>query len=116
MLQWVSAPRDEEVFFLRSQASGGVGIIETNLLVSVKYTETIQNWCLQTVVPENTPESLLDSKEINPVNLNGNQTWILTGRTDAEAEAPVFWSSDVMSRLIGKVPDAKKDWGQEKSV
>ena len=54
----------------------------------------------------------LDSKEIKPVNLKGNQPWIL-GRTDAEAEAPVFWSSDENSRLIGKVPDAGKDWGQK---
>ena len=42
-----------------------------------------------------------------------NQPWIFTGRTDAEAEAPVFWPPDVKSRLIGKDPDAGKDWGQE---
>ena len=51
---------------------------------------------------EKIPESLLDSKEIKPVNLNGNQPWVVTGRTDAGAEAPVFWSSDANSRLIGK--------------
>ena len=44
---------------------------------------------------ENTPENPLDSKEIKPVNLKGDQHLIFTGRTDAEAEAPVFWSSDV---------------------
>ena len=43
-----------------------------------------------------------------------DQPWIFTSRTDAEAETPVFWSSDVNSRLIGKVPDAGKDWGQKK--
>ena len=58
-----------------------------------------------------TPESPLDSKEIKPVNLKGNQPWILVGRT--HAEAPVFWLSDVNRQLIGKVPDAGKDWGQE---
>ena len=57
-----------------------------------------------------------DSKEIKPVNLKGNQPWILVGRTDAEAEVPVFWSSDMNSWLIGKVPDAKKDWGQKKKA
>ena len=59
-----------------------------------------------------TPESPLDSK-IKPVNLKGNQFWILIGRTDAWAEAPVFWSSNANSGLIGKVPEAGKDWGQE---
>ena len=55
----------------------------------------------------------LDSKEIKPVNIKGNQPWILTGRADAEAESPVFQSSDSKSQLFGKVPDAGKDWGQK---
>ena len=49
-----------------------------------------------------------------PVNLKGDQPWIFTGKTDAEAEAPVFWSSDANRWLIGKVPDAGQDWGQKK--
>ena len=57
--------------------------------------------------------SPLDSKEIKPVNPKGNQPWIFTGRTDAEAEALIVWSPDVKSWLIGKDPDAGKDWGQE---
>ena len=65
------------------------------------------------MVLEKTPESPLDSIEIKPVNVKGNRPWIFTGRTDAEAEAPVFWSPDANSRLIGKVPDAEKDWGQK---
>ena len=60
----------------------------------------LNNWCLRTGVLEKTPESPLDSKEIKPLNLKGDQPWILTGRTDAEAEAPVFWSSDVNRWLI----------------
>ena len=72
-----------------------------------------KNWCLQTVVLEETPESPLDSKEIKPVNLKGDQPWIVTVRTDAEAEAPVFWSSDANRQLIGKVPYAGRDWGQK---
>ena len=51
----------------------------------------------------------LDSKEIKPFNLKGNQPWILIGRIDGEAEAPVFWSSDAKNWFIGKDPDAGKD-------
>ena len=67
-----------------------------------------------TVVLEKTSESPFDSKEIKPVNLKGHQSWIFIGRTDPEAEAPVFGSSDVNRWLIGKVPDTGKDWGQKK--
>ena len=70
----------------------------------------LKNWCFW-IVPEKTLEGPLDSKEIKPVNPKGNQTWIFTGRTDAEAEAPVFWPPDAKSRLIGKDPAARKDWG-----
>ena len=62
-----------------------------------------KNWCLWTVVLEKTPESPLVSKEIKPVNLKGDQPWIFTRRTDVEAEAPGFWSSDANRQLIGKV-------------
>ena len=65
---------------------------------------------------EKTLESPLDWKEIQPVNPKGNQPWIFTGRTDAEAEAPMLWPSDVKSWLIRKDPDAGKDWGQKKGV
>ena len=57
---------------------------------------------------EKTPDSPLDSKEIKPVNLKGNQPRILVGQTDVEVEAPVFWLSDVKGQPIGKVPDAGK--------
>ena len=72
-----------------------------------------KNWCLWTVVLEKTPESPLSSKEIKPVNLKGNQPWILIGGTEAEAESLIFWSPDTNSQLIGKVPDAGKDRGQK---
>ena len=65
------------------------------------------------VVLEKTLESPLDSSEIKPVNSKGNQSWIFTGRTDAEAETPILWLSDVKSGLIGKDPDSGKDWRQE---
>ena len=58
--------------------------------------------------------NVIDCKEIKPVNLKGNQPWIFTERTDAEAEAPILWPPDVKSWLTGKHPDAGKDWGQEK--
>ena len=57
----------------------------------------LKNWCIQTVVLEKTPESPLDSMEIKPVNPKGSKSLIYIGRTDAEAEAPVFWSPDVKS-------------------
>ena len=55
----------------------------------------------------------MDCKEIKLVNLEGNLPWIFIGRTDAEAEAPILWPPDMKSQLIGKDPDAGKDWGQE---
>ena len=62
---------------------------------------------------EKPPESPLDSKEIKPVNLKGNQPLIVTGRTDVKAEAPVFWSSGTNRRLIRKLPDVGEDLGQK---
>ena len=72
-----------------------------------------KNWCFWTVVLEKTLESSLDCKEINLVNPKGNQSWILIGRTDTEAEAPILWPSDAKNWLIGKDPDAGKDRRQE---
>ena len=72
-----------------------------------------QNWCFWSVVLEKTLESPLDCKEIQPVHVKGNQSWVFIGRTDAEAETPIFWPPDVKSWLIWKIPDAGKDWGQE---
>ena len=80
---------------------------------TVKKAESQKKWCLRTMVLEKIPQSPLDSKEIKPVNCKGNQPWIPVGSTDAETEAPVFWSPDVNSWLIRKVPDAGKDGGQK---
>ena len=77
----------------------------------------LKNWCFRTAVLEKTLESHLGCKEIKPVNpkrkLQGWFLWVLIGRTDAEAEAPILWTPDTKSQLIGKDPDAGKDWGQE---
>ena len=62
---------------------------------------------------EKTLESPLDSKEIHPVNPKRNQSWKFIGRTDAEAETPIFWPPDTKNWLMGKDPDAGKDWRQE---
>ena len=72
-----------------------------------------KNWCFWTVVLEKTLESPLDSKEIQPVHPEGNQSWIFIGMTDAEAETLILWPPDEKSWLIGKDPDAGKDWRQE---
>ena len=73
----------------------------------------LKNWCFQIVVLDKTLESLLDCKEIKPVNTKGNQSWIFIGRTDAEAETLILWPPAVKDWLIGKDPDAGKDWRQE---
>ena len=69
-----------------------------------------KNSCFWIVVLEKTLESPLDCKEIKTVNPKGNQPWILIGRTNAEADAPVLWPPDAKSQLIGQGPDAGKDW------
>ena len=73
-----------------------------------------KNWYFWTVMLEKTLESPLDCKEIQPVHPKGYQSWVFTGRTDVEAETPIFWPPDAKSWLIGKDPDVGKDWRQEK--
>ena len=65
------------------------------------------------MVLEKTLESPLDCKEIQPIHPKGDQSWVFTGRTDAEAETPILWPPHVKSCLIGKDSDAGRDWGQE---
>ena len=72
-----------------------------------------ENWCFWTVVLEKILERPLDCKEIQPVHPEGNQFWMFIGRTDAEAETPILWSPNSKNWLIGKDPDAGKDWRQE---
>ena len=71
-----------------------------------------KNWCFWTVVLK-TIESPLDCKEIQPVHPKADQSWVFTGGTDAEAETPILWPPHAKSWLIGKDPDAGRDWGQE---
>ena len=72
-----------------------------------------KNWCFWTVVLEKTLESPLDCKEIQPVHSEGDQSWDFFWRNDATAETPVLWPPHIKSWLIGKDPDAGRDWGQE---
>ena len=79
-----------------------------------KESWALKNWCFWTVVLEKTLESPLECKEIQPVHPKGDQSWIFIGRTDVEAEIPIFRPPNVKNWLTGKDPDARKDWGQEK--
>ena len=78
-----------------------------------KESWALKNWCFWTVVLEKTLKSPLDCKEIKPVNPQGNQSWIFTGRNDAEAEIPILWLPEAKNWLIGKDPDTGKDCRQE---
>ena len=73
-----------------------------------------KNWYFETVVVEKIFESPLDSKKIQPVHPKGDQSWVFIGKTDAEAETPIVWPPHAKSWLIGKDPDAGRDWGKEK--
>ena len=75
-----------------------------------KESWVLKNWHFQFVVLEKTLESPLACKEIQPVHPKGHRSWIFTGRTDVEAEAPILWPPDAKRRLIWKDPDAGKDW------
>ena len=81
---------------------------------TIKKAEHWRINAFKTVVLEKTLDSPLESKEIQPVHCKGNQSCIVIGRTDAEAETPILWPPDVKDWLIGKDPDAGKDWRQEK--
>ena len=78
-----------------------------------KESWVLKNWSFWTVVLEKTLESPLNCKEIQSVHSTGDQYWIFIGRTDAEAETPIIWPPDAKNWLVGKDPDAGRDWGQE---
>ena len=72
-----------------------------------------KNWYFWTVVLEKTLESPLDCKEVQPVHTKRDKALVFIERTDVEAETPILWPPDAKSWLIGKDPDAGKDWGPE---
>ena len=105
LLPRLNAPTYTSIF----SSSSHVWIWELNY----KESWLPKNWCFWTVVLEKTLVSPLDCKEIQPVHSRGIQSWIFTGRTDAEAETPILWPPDAKNWLIWKDPDAGKDWRQE---
>ena len=80
---------------------------------TVRKAECRKNWCFCTVVLEKTLEIPLGCKEIQPIHPKGDQSWVFIGRTDVEAETPILWPPHAKSWLIGKDPDAGRDWVQE---
>ena len=103
-------------FVNKGSSSQGYGFSSSRVWMwesDYKESWVLKHWCFWTVVLENTLESPLNCKEIQPVPPKGVQSWVFIGRTDAEAETPILWPPDAKSWLIWKDPDAGKDWGQE---
>ena len=113
---WQYIQKQRHYFANKDLSSQGYGFFTSHVWMwklNYKGSWTPKNWCFWTVVLEKTLESSLDSKEIQPVHPKGNQSWIFIGRTDVEAKAPIFWPPDARNWLIGKEPDAGKDWRQK---
>ena len=108
--------KQRHYFANKGPPSQGYGFSSSHIWIwKLDYKESwaLKNWCFWTVVLEKPLESPLDCKEIQPVHPKGDQSWVFIGRTDVEAETPIFWPPDAKSWLIWKDPDAGKDWGQE---
>ena len=108
--------KQRHYFVSKGPSSQGYGFSSDHVWMwELDYKESWapKNWCFWTVVLEKTLESPLNCKEIQPVHPKGDQSSVFTGRTDAEAETPVLWLPHVKSWLIGKDPDAGKDWRWE---
>ena len=108
--------KQRHYFADKGPSSQSCGFSSSHLLIGEldhKESWMPKNWCFQTVMLEKTLESPLDWKEMQSVHPKGNQSWIFIGRTDVEAEAPILWPPDSKNWLIGKDPDAGKDWRQK---
>ena len=113
---WQHIKKQRHYFANKGLSSQSYGFSSSHVWMwerDYKESWALKNWCFWTVVLEKTLESSLDCKEIQPVSPKGNQSWIFIGRTDAEAETPILWPPDVKNWLIGKDPDAGKDWRRE---
>ena len=112
----VSFQNEGSQFANKGPSSQGCGFSSGHVWMwELDYKESwaLKNWCFWTVVLEKTIKSPLDCKEIQPVHPKGDQSWVFIGRTDVEAETPILWPPDGKNWLLGKDPDAGKDWGQE---
>jgi len=108
--------KQRHYFANKSSSNQGYGFSSGHVWVwelDYKASWVLKNWCFWTVVLEKTLESPLDCKEIQSVHPKGDQSWVFIGRPNVEAETPILWPPDVKSWLIGKDPDAGKNWGQE---
>ena len=108
--------KQRHYFSNKGPSCQGYGFSSSHLWIwELDYKESWvpKNWCFWTVVFKKTLESPLDCKNIQPVHLEGNQSWIFIGRNDVEAETPIFWPPDAKSWFIVKDPDAGKDWRWE---
>ena len=107
--------KQRHYFDNKGLSSLGYGFSSTHVWMwELDYKESWmqKNWCFWTVVLEKTLETPLDCKEIQPVHPQGNQSWVFIGRTDVEAETPIFWLPDAKCWLIWKDTDVGKDWRQ----
>jgi len=108
--------KQRHYFANKGQSSQNYGFSSSHVWMwELDYKESWvpKNWCFWTVVLEKTLESPLDCKDIQSVHPKGNQSWIFIGRTDTEAETPILWPPDAKNWLIGKDPDAGKEWRWE---
>ena len=106
-------------FANKGPSSQGYGFSSSHVWMwelDYKENRVPKNWCFWTAELEKTLESPLHCKEIQPVHSKGDQSCIFIGRTDAKVETPILWPPDAKSWLIGKDPDAGKDWGEEKGT
>ena len=108
--------KSRHYFVSKSLSSQGWGFSSGHVwmwVLDCKEGWVLKNWCFWTVVLEMSLESPLDFKKIQPVHPKGDQSWMFIGRTDVEAETPILWPPHANSWLIGKDPNAGKDWRQK---
>ena len=111
--------KQRHYFANKGPHSQGYGFSSSHVwmwVLDYKENWALKNWCFWTVVLEETLESPLDCKEIQPVHPKGVQSWMFIGRTDVEAETPILWPPDAKNGFIWKDSDAGKDWRQEKGM
>ena len=120
MLNRIDIKKQRHYFANKGSSSQGYDFSSGHVWMwELDYKESwaLKNWCCWTVVLEKTLESPLDCKEIQPVHPKGDQSWVFFGRNDVEAETLILWPPDAKTWLIGKDPDAGKDWRwQEKGM
>ena len=111
--------KQRQYFANKGPSSQGYGFSSSHVWMwelDCKESWAPKNWCFWTVVLEETLESPLDCKEIQPVHPKGDQSWVFIEKTDVKVETPILWLPHAKSWLIEKDPDAGTDWGEEKGM